>query len=353
MTPPGTRLDLLVGDAEIAELLSDEAELAAMLWFESALAAAQADAGLVPSEAAGAIAEVCRTFVPVKDQLAAGMIRDGLVVPALVATLRASLAEPHRKWLHFGATSQDVIDTALVVRLKTISTELDKRIEALLAAFQRLQAGEGSVRLMAQTRMQQALPFTASDKIEAWTSPLLRHRMRLAELSPRLMTLQFGGPIGVRGGLDGKGNEIARNLANRLGLSPGPVWHSARDAIAEFAGWLALVTGSLGKIGQDLALMVQNEIGAVKLAGGGTSSAMPHKSNPVVAEILVAQARFNAGMLGTLHQSLVHENERSGAAWTLEWMVLPQMAITTGAALRHANALIGGLHFVGKRQGIE
>lgn len=343
-----TRLDAIVGDEVIAGLLSDAAELAAMLTFEAALAAVQAEAGLIPAEAATAIAAACRDFVPDTAQLTAGMKRDGLVVPALVAALRAKLAEPHRTWLHFASTSQDVIDTALVLRLKTILTELDARLAALIGALQRLQLAEGSVALMAQTRMQRALPFTAHDKIETWLQPLHRHRMRLDELRPRLLVVQMGGPIGVRAQLDGKGDAVAAGLAKRLGLGSAPAWHNARDGIAEFAGWLSLLSGTLGKIGQDVALLAQNEIGAVKLAGGGTSSAMPHKSNPVVAELLVTLARFNAGSLGTLHQSLIHENERSGAAWTLEWMILPQMTIATGAALRHANVLIGGLHFAGR-----
>jgi len=140
----------------------------------------------------------------------------------------------------------------------------------------------------------------------------------------------------------------AAELARRLGLADGPCWHSERDCLADFASWLSLVSGALGKIGQDVALMAQNEIGEVKLAEGGGSSAMPHKSNPVRAEVLVALARFNAGLLGAEHQALVHENERSGAAWTLEWLTLPQMVAATGAAMRHAAALCGGLRFVDK-----
>ena len=116
-------------------------------------------------------------------------------------------------------------------------------------------------------------------------------------------------------------------MAERLDLALRPSWHSQRDRIGEFGSFLSLLSGTLGKIGQDIALMAQNEVGEVQLATGGGSSAMPHKSNPVPAEVLVTLARFNAGLLGTLHQALVHENERSGAAWTLEWMVLPQMVV--------------------------
>ena len=116
--------------------------------------------------------------------------------------------------------------------------------------------------------------------------------------------------------------------------------------IAEAGGWLSLVTGTLGKIGQDIALMAQSEIGAVALPPGGGSSAMPHKSNPVSAEILVALARHNAGLVAGLHHALVHEGERSGAAWTLEWLILPQIAVTCASALAHAHALVGRLSFV-------
>ena len=337
------RLDEIAGDPGIAGLLDDDSELAAMLAFERALAAAQAETGRVPAESAVEIEAAIRIFQPNHDGLAAGMARDGLVVPALISQLRATLPEAHRKWLHFGSTSQDVIDTALIIRLKPVVAQLGQRLGTVIDGLRHLQNTEGGTPLMAHTRMQRALPSTAGERISTWLLPLLRHQNRLHELSSRLLVIQMGGPIGVRGE---KGEAVAAALARHLGLGNAPPWHNARDSIAEFASWLSLVTGALGKTGQDVALMAQNEVGTVTIGGGGTSSAMPHKSNPVTAEILVTLARFNAGMLGTLHQSLVHENERSGAAWTLEWMVLPQMVVTAGAALRHADALISGLHMI-------
>jgi 3-carboxy-cis,cis-muconate cycloisomerase len=136
-------------------------------------------------------------------------------------------------------------------------------------------------------------------------------------------------------------------LAGKLGLGDAPQWHSQRDGLAELAGWLSLVTGSLGKFGQDLALMAQ--VGSdIKLSGGGSSSAMPHKQNPVKAEALVALARFNAVQLSGMHQALVHEQERSGAAWTLEWLILPQMVVATAAALRLAAELAGQIESLGR-----
>lgn len=344
-------LRALAGDAEIAAHFSDAADLAAMLRFEAALAQAQAAEGMISAEAAGRIDAVCagvspaggeRAFEPDIAALAAGIAADGVVVPALVRQLRAAVGPEHAAALHRGATSQDVIDTSLTLRLREVVELLDGRIAGVLDALAGL---PGDVRLMAHTRMQKALPTLSGEKVAAWAAPLTRHRQRLAQLQPRLLVLQLGGPVGDRQSFDGHGAALAARMATALGLTAAAPWHSVRDGVAEFAAWLSLVTGSLGKLGQDVALMAQNEIGSVELAGGGGSSAMAHKSNPVGAEVLVALARLNAGLLGTFHQSLVHENERSGAAWTLEWLVLPQMAEAAGAALRVSQRLVRNLRF--------
>lgn len=338
-------LRTLLGDADLEALFTDEADLAAMLQAESALAAAEAAAGLIAPEAAAAIAAACARFTPDWEALAAGLGRDGVVIPALVRQLRAAVGDPHAPALHRGATSQDIIDTSLVLRLRPALDDLDGRLDRLAAGLSEVQSRVGAKPIMAHTRMQAALPVTVADKIETWTAPLRRHRARLAEIRPRLLVLQLGGPVGTRAELGPSAGAVADDMAARLGLGVAPAWHAQRDGLAEFAGWLSLVTGALGKIGQDVALLAQSEVAALTLATAGTSSAMAHKQNPVGAEVLVALARFNAGLLGTLHQSLVHENERSGAAWTLEWLVLPQMVVTAGAGLRTALALAEGLRF--------
>jgi 3-carboxy-cis,cis-muconate cycloisomerase len=343
-------LSALVGDAEIAINFSVEREVKAMLAFEAALAEAEASHGLISTEAAARIASVAADFSPDLEILAQGAAQDGVVAPALVKLLRTAVGDPFAGQVHRGATSQDVVDTSLVIRLKSVVATLDHRIGALISALRALERLDGDVPLMGRTRMQRALPIHARNRINAWLLPIERHRERLAALKPRLLILQFGGAVGARDGLNGKGEAIAAELAHRLDLHDGPCWHVQRDGVAEFASWLSLVSGTLGKIGQDVALMAQNEIGEVKLAEGGGSSAMPHKSNPVRAEVLVALARHNAGLLGALHQALVHENERSGAAWTLEWLTLPQMVVATGAGLRHAIALVSGMRFVATKE---
>jgi 3-carboxy-cis,cis-muconate cycloisomerase len=341
-------LSALLGDEEAARHFSVEADIRAMLAFEGALAKAQAAVGLISVEAADRIASVCDVFAPEVAGLAAGAAQDGVVAPALVKLLRAEIGAPHAAEAHRGATSQDVIDTSLALRLKPVLALFAERLSALTAALGALSETQGAVRLMGRTRMQRALPIHAADKLRAWREPLERHIARLAQLRPRLLIVQFGGAVGVRGDLDGKGEAITDELARLLGLSAGPCWHTERDALAELASWASLVTGSLGKIGADVVLMAQNEIGEIKLAEGGGSSAMPHKSNPVRAEVLVTLARLNAALVGAQHQTLVHENERSGAAWTLEWLILPQMLVATAAALRHAAALCAGLRFMEK-----
>jgi 3-carboxy-cis,cis-muconate cycloisomerase len=339
-------LSALVSDEEVSRAFSVEADIRAMLKFEEALAFALAAVGLISKDAATRIGEVCANFFPDTAALREGTAKDGVVAPTLVRLLRQKVGEPHAAKVHFGATSQDVIDTSLVLRLKPLMASFGARLDALIESLRAIGAAQGGARLMGRTRMQRALPITAADKLRGWLEPLERHRDRLSALTPRVLVVQFGGAVGARGGLEGRGDAIAAELARLLELNNGPCWQVERDCLAELSSWLSLVSGSLGKIGQDVAILAQNEIAEVQLSGGGASSAMPHKSNPVGAETLVALARFNATLLAAQHHALIHENERSGAAWTLEWLVLPQILAASGASLRHASALCNGLRFV-------
>jgi 3-carboxy-cis,cis-muconate cycloisomerase len=337
-------LQHLVGDAEFEALFTDAAEIAGILKFEAALAGAEAEAGLISDAAATAIAPAVAAFEPDMGDLAAGLAKDGVVVPALVRQLRAAVGE-HGKSLHFGATSQDAIDTSLMLRLATAIALIEQRLVVLETALGALAERDGKLTMMAHTRMQQALPMPVATKIAAWTAPLGRVRRSVAQLRRRLLVIQVGGPVGTRAELGDKADLVTKRLAERLDLGLADSWHTERDPIGELGATLSLITGALGKFGADVALLSQNEVAIIRLEGGGGSSAMAHKSNPVSAEVLVALARFNAGLVGTLHQALVHEYERSGAAWTLEWMVLPQMVVATGASLRIASDLAGQISF--------
>jgi 3-carboxy-cis,cis-muconate cycloisomerase len=338
-----------LGDDEVAACFSVAAEMAAMVDFERALAEAEAQRGVVPAAAGAAIAAALDRFAPNMAVLRTAAARDGVVVPELVRQLRGAVGEPHAGYVHFGATSQDVIDTALVLRLKPVLAIFEKRLDRIVEGFTGLESRFGAARLTAVTRMQPAIPMSAAARIETWRRPLQRHLQRLGEQRPRLLAVQFGGAAGTLDALGENGPAVRAALAARLGLSDTPQWHSQRDAIADFASWLSLVTASLGKFGQDVAFMALDG-GAIKLSGGGGSSAMPHKQNPVKAEALETLARFNAVLAGAMHQAVIHPLERSGAAWTLEWLVLPQMVVATAAATRLTVALIDEIQNMGDIQ---
>jgi len=336
----------LLGDEEAARHFSVEADIEAMLGFERALAEAEAERGVIPEDATTAIGSALATFRPDTTKLRDAVIRDGVLVPELVRQIKAAVGEPHNAFVHFGATSQDVIDSSLVLRLRGAVDHIGLLLSENIVRLTGLEQDFGGRALKAMTRMQPAIPITARDRIVSWRAPLERHQLRLKEQSARLLVVQFGGAAGTLEKLGDEALAVRSALAAKLGLGDAPQWHSQRDALAEFAGWLSLTTGSLGKFGQDIALMAQAGTD-IKLSGGGGSSAMPHKQNPVKAEVLVALARFNATQLAGMHQTLVHEQERSGAAWTLEWLILPQMVVATAAALRLAAELAGQIESLG------
>ena len=338
----------LVGDQETGRLLSVEAEIEAMLAFEDALASAEARAGIIPTQAAQTISAACKTFVPDLEGLRAGAARDGVVAPELVRQLRRAVGGDAAQYVHFGATSQDVIDTALVLRLKRICGVFKERLFAIGKTFEEMDRVFGDRLLMGHTRMQPAIPVTVADRVRAWREPLARHRQRLESFSTSGFVLQFGGAAGTLEKLAGKADVVRQGLAVELSLGDAPQWQSQRDRLVELAGILTMVSGSLGKFGQDVALLAQMG-GEIELAGGGGSSAMAHKQNPVAAEVLVSLARFNAVQLSAMQQSMVHEQERSGAAWTLEWLVLPPLLMATGASLRLAAELAANVRSLGRQ----
>ncbi|MEI4471138.1 3-carboxy-cis,cis-muconate cycloisomerase [Frigidibacter sp. MR17.24] len=338
----------LFTDAETAAILSPGRQMGHMLVFEAAWSRALGATGRVPAALAEDVAGIIATARIDMDDIAAGMATDGVPIPRLVAQLKALLPEGGAAALHRGATSQDVVDTAAVLALRALSDLFDARLAALVAALAQLETRFGDAPLMGRTRMQAAEPMAVRDRLLAWRLPLEGHRARLAALRPQVERVQIGGAAGDRRALGADAGAIVAHVAAELGLGATPkAWHAMREGIVDYAGWLSLVSGSLGKIGQDVALMAQQGIGEVAMSGGGGSSAMPHKQNPVAAELLVTLARFNAVQVSAMHQALVHEQERSGTAWALEWMVLPQMALATGRALAVAQDMLGRITRLG------
>jgi len=190
-----------------------------------------------------------------------------------------------------------------------------------------------------RTHGQQASPITFGLKAANWLAPLPRHWRRLADLEPRLFVAQFGGAAGTLAALGDRGPKVLEALARELDLGPAVPWHTQRDAIVEYGSWLALVAGSLGKMGQDLTLLAQTEVGEILESSGGArggSSTMPHKANPIGSEMMVVAAQATAALLSALHAAALQEHERSTHGWPLEWLVVPQMIALTYGAASHA-----------------
>ncbi len=323
----------LFEDPEMAALWSARAQLRHMLAFEAAWSRNGHIADLWSEEEGRKAAEVIETISIDMAALAEGTARDGLCVPTLVGLLKAEAGSA----VHSGSTSQDVIDTATVLSIKACRMLIEKRLDRLSSALEQLRETFGARPLMGRTRMQAATEITVDDRLLSWCLPLVEHRHRLSENASRIEAIQIGGASGDRAALGQYGETMVASMARDLGLgTSGKAWHAMRGNIVAFASDLSLISGHLGKIGQDICLMAQQGIGEVTLKGGGSSSAMPHKQNPILAELLITLARFNASQVSAMHSALIHEQERSGSAWSLEWMILPQMAEATGRSLTAA-----------------
>lgn len=337
----------LFGDAEAGALWSAEAQMGHYLAFESAWSRALGEVGLVAPDSAERAARLIEGFTPDLARLRADTARDGLPVPGLVRQLKTA-AGLDAEALHRGATSQDVMDTGLSLTLKPLTDLLLTRLARLRGALGLLSDRFGAATMMGRTRMQAALPISAGHRIASWMTPLEEHAARLTRLRRMTERLQLGGAVGTRDGLGDKGPAMATFMADALGLeNPARPWHTDRSGLADYGNALALITGTLGKMGQDICLMAQQGVDEIALAGGGGSSAMPHKANPILAELLVTLARFNATQLAGLHQAMVHEQERSGSAWALEWMILPPMSMACARALGAAETLCQSVERIG------
>jgi len=336
----------LFADGEISALFSDEAFIRALAEVEAALARAQAKVGVIPASAAEQISGIRADKIDVA-ALAQGTARSGFPIIALVQELRRQVGPDAAPYVHWGATTQDVMDTACVLQVRGAIMLMEKRLGELARALGALAGNHRSTVLAGRTHGQQALPISFGLKVAGWLAPLLRHRQRIEEMMPRLLVVQFGGAAGTLAALGDKGLAVTQALARELQLSvPVMPWHAQRDNLVEFAGWLSLVTGSLGKMAQDIILLAQTEVGEIAESGEegrGGSSTMPQKSNPITSELILATARTNASLLSAMHQAQIQEHERATHGWQMEWLALPQMMLLAGGALNHALSLAKNL----------
>ncbi len=329
----------LFSDDETSTLLSDAAFLRALVEMEIGLARAEARIGVIPTNAAEQIGHVQAEKIDVA-ALATGTVRSGFPIIALVQELRKQVSVEAAPYIHWGATTQDIIDSACVLQFRAAADLFKARLGEIARHLSALTDRHRNTVLPGRTHGQQALPVTFGLKVAAWLAPLLRHLQRLEEILPRLLVVQFGGAAGTLAALGDKGLAVTQALADELKLAvPLMPWHAQRDGFVEFAGWLSLVTGSLGKMAQDIILMAQTEVGEVGESaeqGRGGSSTMPQKSNPITSELIIAAARTNASLLSAMHNAQIQEQERATHGWQMEWLTLPQMIALTGGALQHA-----------------
>jgi 3-carboxy-cis,cis-muconate cycloisomerase len=330
----------LFGDSEINQLLSDQAYARALVEVETALARAEARVGVIPQAAAEQISKAADSNKIDIESLSKGALRSGFPIIALVQELQRLVGGQAASYVHWGATTQDIMDTACVLQLRAASKLYKERLVELARQLSQLANQHRATVMAGRTHGQQALPISFGLKVASWLAPLLRHAERLDELSPRLLVVQFGGAAGTLAALGDKGIEVTQALAAELKLAvPMMPWHAQRDSLVEFAGWLSLVTGSLGKMAQDIILLAQTEVGEASESaepGRGGSSTMPQKSNPITSELILSAARLNASLLSALHHAQIQEHERATHGWQVEWLTLPEMLMLTGGALKHA-----------------
>ncbi|WP_131106868.1 3-carboxy-cis,cis-muconate cycloisomerase [Pseudomonas sp. Sample_10] len=354
---PGNQLfDAYFTARDMREVFCDQGRVQAMLDFEAALARAEARVGLIPQSAVAPISAACQAghydFAALGEAIAVAGNSAIPLVKALGKQIAAQNAEAER-YVHLGATSQDVMDSGLVLQLRRalelIESDLAQLGQILASQAQR----HAATPLAGRTWLQHATPVTLGMKIAGWLGAVTRSRQRLAELKPRLLVLQFGGASGTLAALGEQALPIAQALAEELQLSlPDQPWHTQRDRVVEFGAVLGLIAGSLGKLGRDISLLMQTEAAEVfepSAPGKGGSSTMPHKRNPVGAAVLIGAATRVPGLLSTLFSAMPQEHERSLGLWHAEWETLPEICCLVSGSLQQALLIAQGLEVDAER----
>lgn len=341
---------LICGTESLNRIWSPRATVQRMLDVEAALARALAGQHVIPSTAVAPIARACDAGKLDIDALARDAALGGNLAIPLVRQLTACVKEDDpdaAKVVHWGATSQDIIDTATVLQLRDTLDAIEPMLDAACASLAGLARAHRATPMIGRTWLQQALPITLGLKFAQWLDALLRHRARLAELRERALVLQFGGAAGTLASLGERASGVAAALAGDLNLPlPAVPWHTQRDRIAEAAACFGMLTGTLGKIARDVSLQMQTEVGELgepAAAGKGGSSTMPHKHNPVGCAAVLTAAVRAPGLVATVFAGMVQEHERALGGWQAEWDALPDLARLTGGALAQIAQIVAGL----------
>jgi len=340
----------MLSSAAMRAVCDDVACLQHMLDFEAALARAEAATGVIPASAAGPIAKACKAESFDLMALAEAATRSGNLAIPLVKALTANVAKADAdaaRYVHWGATSQDVIDTATMLGLRAAIDALLTDVDRAIAGFAKLARQHRDTAVVARTWLQHALPMPFGLKLAEYAAALHRSRTRLRRLRNEALALQFGGAAGTLAALGDKGLLVAERLAQELKLPlPDAPWHTHRDRIAEAASVFAILSGTCGKIARDIQLMMQTDVAEAFEPSGegrGGSSTMPHKRNPVAAATALAAATMAPNLAATIFAAQVQDHERSAGPWHAEWPTLPMLQLVTSGALAATVDIAEGL----------
>jgi 3-carboxy-cis,cis-muconate cycloisomerase len=337
----------MFGTAEMRAVFSDAGFLERCLQVEAALARAQAGLGLIPAAAAAEISARAKPGILDFARLKRETEVVGYPILPLVRLLADACAGDAGKYVHWGATTQDIMDSALVLQLRAALELADAGLAEVSAALASLARRYRDTPMAGRTHLQQALPITFGFKAAVWRAPIERHRERLVQLRPRVLVGQFGGAAGTLASLDEQGLAVRAALMRELQLAePAITWHVARDGLAEAVLFAGLVTGSLAKIATDVMLMMATELGEAFEPfehGRGGSSTMPQKRNPISSELIVACAKLVRQHGALMLDAMVQDFERATGPWHAEWIALPESYIAMAGALRQAKLMLAGL----------
>jgi 3-carboxy-cis,cis-muconate cycloisomerase len=342
----GPILGTLYGSDAMRAVFDEQTYFQRMLDVEAALARVQGRLGMIPPDAADAIVAAAKVENLRTDVLAASARNVGYPVIGLVTELSRA-AGPAGGWTHWGATTQDIMDTATVLQVRDGLSLIATELRAMLAALTRQAATHRHTVMAGRTHLQQALPISFGLKCATWAMPFLNHLTRLDQLRPRVEQVEFAGAAGTLASLSDQGIVVMEGLAKELGLGvPIAPWHVCRDALAETVSFLGLICGSLAKLATDVILMAQTEVGELAepyVAGRGASSTMPQKRNPIASEYIIASARMVQGLVPVMQGAMAQDHERATGPWQAEALALPQAFVLTHGALLHARAIAEGL----------
>ncbi len=341
------QVQTLFGLPAMASIFSADSHVGSLLAFEAALARAQARVGVIPAAAADAIASACRIDLFDVPQLYRDAVSAGTVAIPLVKALTASVEGEHGRYVHWGVTSQDAIDSAMMIQIREGVDLLIAWLIELAEAFAALAEEHRRTPMIGRTLLQQALPITFGLKAVRWLSLVTRQVQRLDALRSESFVVQFGGAVGTLAPLGNDGVSVMESLASELGLNvPDLPWHTERDRIADIAGAVGVVAGAMAKIAGDIVLLSQTEVGelsATPVVGKGGSSAMPHKRNPVDATFAIASARLAMGQVPLILNAMVQEHERGVGGWQLEWAALPALFDNAAGAVSRVQQAVDEL----------